>query len=95
MRVGRGRRFGGGRVLVGGGGVSAIPVALTAPDLPEALRDRLTQFAVRCEVRRMGGGFGGKESQANALACAAAVVICALRPMMKEVAEAATQAGRA
>ena len=29
--------------------------------------------AVRCEVRRMGGGFGGKESQGNALA-----VSCAL-----------------
>lgn len=29
--------------------------------------------AVRVEVRRMGGGFGGKESQGNALACAAAI----------------------
>lgn len=29
--------------------------------------------AVRVEVRRMGGGFGGKESQANALAIACAV----------------------
>jgi xanthine dehydrogenase large subunit len=29
---------------------------------------------VRVEVRRMGGGFGGKESQGNALACACAVV---------------------
>jgi xanthine dehydrogenase small subunit len=29
--------------------------------------------AVRVEVRRMGGGFGGKESQGNALACACAV----------------------
>ncbi|MGB7318810.1 MAG: xanthine dehydrogenase molybdopterin binding subunit [Planktotalea sp.] len=29
--------------------------------------------AVRVEVRRMGGGFGGKESQANALAVACAV----------------------
>ncbi len=28
---------------------------------------------VRCEVRRMGGGFGGKESQGNALAVACAV----------------------
>ena len=28
---------------------------------------------VRVEVRRMGGGFGGKESQGNALACACAV----------------------
>ena len=30
--------------------------------------------AVRVEVRRMGGGFGGKESQGNALAVATAVV---------------------
>ena len=30
--------------------------------------------AVRSEVRRMGGGFGGKESQGNALAVACAVV---------------------
>ena len=30
--------------------------------------------AVRCEVRRMGGGFGGKESQGNALAVACAVL---------------------
>ncbi len=30
--------------------------------------------AVRVETRRMGGGFGGKESQGNALACACAVV---------------------
>jgi xanthine dehydrogenase large subunit len=30
--------------------------------------------AVRVECRRMGGGFGGKESQGNALACACAVV---------------------
>ena len=28
---------------------------------------------VRCEVRRMGGGFGGKESQGNALAVACSV----------------------
>ena len=33
--------------------------------------------AVRVEVRRMGGGFGGKESQGNALACACAVVAAA------------------
>ncbi|MCY3879941.1 MAG: xanthine dehydrogenase molybdopterin binding subunit [Rhodobacteraceae bacterium] len=30
--------------------------------------------AVRTEVRRMGGGFGGKESQGNAPACACAVM---------------------
>ncbi|WP_108816487.1 xanthine dehydrogenase molybdopterin binding subunit [Loktanella sp. Alg231-35] len=29
--------------------------------------------AVRCEIRRMGGGFGGKESQGNALAVSCAV----------------------
>ncbi|MGR3434796.1 MAG: xanthine dehydrogenase molybdopterin binding subunit [Shimia sp.] len=34
----------------------------------------LPMHAVRCEVRRMGGGFGGKESQGNALAVACAVV---------------------
>ncbi|MEZ5674793.1 MAG: molybdopterin cofactor-binding domain-containing protein [Thalassovita sp.] len=28
---------------------------------------------VRVETRRMGGGFGGKESQGNALACACAI----------------------
>ncbi|GHC56341.1 xanthine dehydrogenase molybdopterin binding subunit [Neogemmobacter tilapiae] len=34
----------------------------------------LSMSAVRVEVRRMGGGFGGKESQGNALAIACAVV---------------------
>ena len=33
----------------------------------------LPMNAVRCEVRRMGGGFGGKESQGNALAVACAI----------------------
>ena len=33
----------------------------------------IPQHAVRVEVRRMGGGFGGKESQGNALAVACAV----------------------
>ena len=33
----------------------------------------LPMSAVRVEVRRMGGGFGGKESQGNALAIACAV----------------------
>ena len=33
----------------------------------------ISQHAVRIEVRRMGGGFGGKESQGNALAVACAV----------------------
>ena len=45
----------------------------------------LPMNAVRCEVRRMGGGFGGKESQGNALAVACALVArqtgrpCAMR----------------
>jgi len=34
----------------------------------------LPMHAVRVEVRRMGGGFGGKESQGNALAIACALV---------------------
>ncbi|MBK5928809.1 xanthine dehydrogenase molybdopterin binding subunit [Rhodobaculum claviforme] len=34
----------------------------------------LPMAAVRVEVRRMGGGFGGKESQGNALAVACAVI---------------------
>ena len=33
----------------------------------------IPMHAVRCEVRRMGGGFGGKESQGNALAVACAI----------------------
>ena len=33
----------------------------------------IAQHAVRVEVRRMGGGFGGKESQGNALAVACAL----------------------
>ena len=38
----------------------------------------VTMNAVRVEVRRMGGGFGGKESQGNALAVACAVAARAL-----------------
>ncbi|CUH78159.1 xanthine dehydrogenase molybdopterin binding subunit [Tropicibacter naphthalenivorans] len=37
----------------------------------------LPMHAVRVETRRMGGGFGGKESQGNALAIACAVVAAA------------------
>ena len=37
----------------------------------------LPMNAVRVETRRMGGGFGGKESQGNALAIACAVVAAA------------------
>ena len=33
----------------------------------------LDMHLVKVEVRRMGGGFGGKESQGNALACACAI----------------------
>ncbi|MDA7428562.1 xanthine dehydrogenase molybdopterin binding subunit [Primorskyibacter aestuariivivens] len=33
----------------------------------------LPMHGVRVETRRMGGGFGGKESQGNALACACAI----------------------
>jgi xanthine dehydrogenase large subunit len=33
----------------------------------------LSMHAVRCQTRRMGGGFGGKESQGNALAVACAI----------------------
>ena len=33
----------------------------------------LAMHRVRVEMRRMGGGFGGKESQGNALACACAI----------------------
>jgi len=39
----------------------------------------LPMHAVRVEVRRMGGGFGGKESQGNALAVACAVAARAPR----------------
>lgn len=34
----------------------------------------VANHAVTVEVRRMGGGFGGKETQANAFACLAAIV---------------------
>jgi len=39
--------------------------------------------AVRVEVRRMGGGFGGKESQGNALCVACAVVAARLNQPVK------------
>jgi xanthine dehydrogenase large subunit len=45
----------------------------------------LPMHAVRCEVRRMGGGFGGKESQGNSLAVSCAIAArltgrpCAMR----------------
>lgn len=44
-------------------------------EIQHKVADALGQpmHAVRCEVRRMGGGFGGKESQGNALAVACAV----------------------
>ena len=45
-------------------------------EIQHKVADALGQamHAVRVEVRRMGGGFGGKESQGNALAIACAVV---------------------
>ena len=43
----------------------------------------IPQHAVRVEVRRMGGGFGGKESQGNALAVACAVAACLTRKPCK------------
>jgi xanthine dehydrogenase large subunit len=35
---------------------------------------KLSDHAVICETRRMGGGFGGKESQASLIACVAALL---------------------
>ncbi len=58
---------------------------------PSEIQDKVAgalgvpMHAVRVEVRRMGGGFGGKESQGNAPACACAVAAritgrpCAMR----------------
>jgi xanthine dehydrogenase large subunit len=43
----------------------------------------LPMSAVRVEMRRMGGGFGGKESQGNALAIACAVVAARFRRPVK------------
>lgn len=45
-------------------------------EIQHKVADALGQpmHAVRSEVRRMGGGFGGKESQGNALAVACAIV---------------------
>jgi len=39
--------------------------------------------AVTIEVRRMGGGFGGKETQANLFACVAALAACKLKRPVK------------
>ena len=44
----------------------------------------LPMNAVRVEVRRMGGGFGGKESQGNALAIACAVAARADRAALQD-----------
>jgi xanthine dehydrogenase large subunit len=43
----------------------------------------MSMNAVRVEVRRMGGGFGGKESQGNALCVACAVVAARLNRPVK------------
>ncbi|MCC6303821.1 MAG: xanthine dehydrogenase molybdopterin binding subunit [Rhodobacteraceae bacterium] len=63
--------------LPGEGGDMAVAVSSQHPTeiqhkVAEALD--LPLAAVRVEVRRMGGGFGGKESQANPLAVACALV---------------------
>jgi xanthine dehydrogenase large subunit len=58
------------------GGDVTDPFLHPAPDGNPAQgrpRPALSHDAVRVEVRRMGGGFGGKESQGNALAIACAM----------------------
>ena len=46
--------------------------------------------AVTVEVRRMGGGFGGKETQGNLFACVAALVAQEDRPRRPSAATTAT-----
>ena len=46
--------------------------------------------AVTVEVRRMGGGFGGKESQATQWAALAALAACEDRPAVQAAASTAT-----
>ena len=43
----------------------------------------ITQHQVTCEVRRMGGGFGGKESQSAIFACIAAIAAQRLQRPVK------------
>ncbi len=44
---------------------------------------RIPDHAVVCETRRMGGGFGGKESQASLIACIAALLAARTRRPVK------------
>lgn len=44
---------------------------------------RIPDHAVVCETRRMGGGFGGKESQASLIACIAALLAAKARRPVK------------
>ncbi len=44
---------------------------------------KLSDHAVVCETRRMGGAFGGKESQASLIACAAALLAHLLKRPVK------------
>ncbi|UWQ17686.1 xanthine dehydrogenase molybdopterin binding subunit [Jannaschia sp. M317] len=63
--------------LPGEGGEMHILTSTQHPtEIQHKVADALgvPMHAVRSEVRRMGGGFGGKESQGNALAVACAVV---------------------
>ena len=69
-------RGAGGAGAAAGGGRHARPFLDPASDRDPAQGGRGAGPAdarVRVEVRRMGGGFGGKESQGNALAVACAV----------------------
>jgi xanthine dehydrogenase large subunit len=43
----------------------------------------VASHAVTVEVRRMGGGFGGKETQSNLFACVAALAACKLKRPVK------------
>ncbi|TFL20121.1 xanthine dehydrogenase molybdopterin binding subunit [Jannaschia formosa] len=63
--------------LPGEGGEMHVVTSTQHPtEIQHKVADALgvPMHAVRSEVRRMGGGFGGKESQGNALAIACAVV---------------------
>ncbi|MHC9235955.1 xanthine dehydrogenase molybdopterin binding subunit [Pseudooceanicola sp. 502str34] len=58
------------------GGVQVMSSTQHPTEIQHKVAEAIGQpmHAVRVETRRMGGGFGGKESQGNALACACAVV---------------------
>ncbi|MFN0113929.1 MAG: xanthine dehydrogenase molybdopterin binding subunit [Paracoccaceae bacterium] len=59
-----------------GGGMHVISSTQHPTEIQHKVAEALglPMTGVRAEVRRMGGGFGGKESQGNALAVACAVV---------------------